>query len=168
MSKILWRGSSGASDFPMIEKRPALFIDRDGTINRDCPYCHDVGDLVVYDDAVDIIREYASSGYLVIVISNQSGINRGYFSLEEAQNFNEAIRRYVEAKGGRIDAFFMCPHRPDENCNCRKPKDGLVRQAMEKFPIDLEHSVMVGDSLDLDGGLARNLGIKFIHFKHEG
>ncbi|MEM3676129.1 MAG: HAD family hydrolase [Thermoplasmataceae archaeon] len=152
---------------PEAKRLPALFIDRDGTINRDCPYCHDPGQIYIYEDAVDLIRKYASMGYLIIVISNQSGINRGYFSLEQAMAFNRALKDRVQRMGGRIDDFFICPHRPDEGCDCRKPRDGLIRQALKKYKIDLENSVFAGDSIEMDGALAKSLGIRFIHLSHD-
>ena len=147
-------------------KKPALFIDRDGTINRDCPYCKDPEDLQIYSDAVDIISKYASRGFLIIIITNQSGIGRGYFNVEEMQNFNSALMRKVTRMGGRIDDLFYCPHTPEEKCECRKPETGLIKQATEKYEIDMENSIMVGDREDMDGKLARRLGIKFIHLRH--
>ncbi len=146
--------------------RPALFIDRDGTINRDCPYCHDPSDLHVYQDAVDLIREYRSKGYLVIVISNQSGIGRGYFTVSELDAFNDALMKKVKELGGDIDHIYYCPHRPDEGCSCRKPEPGMILQAVRDYHIDLSRSVVVGDREDIDGDLARRLGLKFILLKH--
>ena len=147
-------------------KKPALFIDRDGTINRDCPYCKDVRDLYVYPDAVGIISEYASRGFLIIIITNQSGINRGYFTVREMEEFNAALKRRVTQMGGRIDDLFYCPHTPEEKCECRKPETGLIWQAIEKYDIDIVNSIMVGDREDMDGELARRVGINFILLKH--
>jgi histidinol-phosphate phosphatase family protein len=147
-------------------RKPALFIDRDGTINQDCPYCKDPEDLHVYTDAVDIISKYASKGFLIIIITNQSGVNRGYFNVKELQEFNSALIRKVAQMGGRIDDIFYCPHTPEEKCECRKPETGLIKQATEKYEIDMENSVMVGDRDDMDGELARRLGINFILLRH--
>ncbi|MGC8506511.1 MAG: D-glycero-alpha-D-manno-heptose-1,7-bisphosphate 7-phosphatase [Thermoplasmata archaeon] len=142
--------------------RPALFTDRDGTINRDCPYCHDPSDLVIFDDAVDIIRDYRSRGYLIIVITNQSGIARGLFTVEEMKKFNDALLEKLRERGAGVDGIYFCPHHPDEKCSCRKPADGLVRQAMKDFDIDLKNSVILGDRDDIEGELARRLGIRSI------
>ena len=79
--------------------RKALFIDRDGTINRDCPYCHDLKDLYVYDDAVQIMKEYEENGYLIIIITNQSGINRGYFTENEFHLFHKITSNEASSPG---------------------------------------------------------------------
>ena len=142
--------------------RPALFIDRDGTINRDCPYCHDPAQLHVFRNAVRVMKHYQQRGFLVIIITNQSGVNRGYFTEDDLGRFNTALIKRLAHMGVRIDAIYYCPHRPDEGCKCRKPGTGLIEKAMQDFPIDLEHSVMVGDRDDVDGEMARRLGIEFL------
>jgi histidinol-phosphate phosphatase family protein len=146
---------------------PALFLDRDGTINYDCPYCHNVKDLKLYKDIPEIVRSYNKKEYLVIVISNQSGIDRGYFTDDECVAFNNEINKKLKEKGCWIDAFYYCPHRPDENCNCRKPKTGLVDRAVKEHGIDLKRSVFVGNDRERDGGLAKRLGIKFVFLSDE-
>lgn len=143
--------------------RRALFIDRDGTINRDCPYCHDVAELHVFTDAVRLMRHYQRDGFLIIIITNQSGINRGYFTEEDLRKFNGALLKRLEHMGVKVDGIYYCPHRPDEGCHCRKPETGLIEKAMKEFSIDLEHSVMVGDRDDVDGEMARRLGMEFIN-----
>ncbi|MCL4330474.1 MAG: HAD family hydrolase [Candidatus Thermoplasmatota archaeon] len=145
--------------------KPAIFTDRDGTLNRDCPYCHNVEDLVIYPDAVDVLREYQGKGFLVVMITNQSGINRGYFTEREFTEFNHALKLSLEDRGVRIDAIYFCPHRPDENCDCRKPKTALIERAVNDLNIDLERSVILGDRDDIEGELARKLGIKPIILK---
>lgn len=142
--------------------KPALFTDRDGTINRDCPYCHDPADLFIFDDAVNIIRDYKSKGYLIIIITNQSGIARRFFTVREMEEFNNALLEKLREKGAGVDGIYFCPHHPGDNCTCRKPGDGLIRQAMKDFDIDLENSVVMGDRDDIEGELARKLGIKSI------
>ena len=139
----------------------ALFIDRDGTINRDCPYCHDPADLRIYEDSVDLMKKYQDDGYLIVVITNQSGVNRGYFTKEELERFNDELVSRLEKSGVTVDAVYYCPHRPDENCNCRKPKTGMVEQASEDLDIDLRSSIVIGDRDDMDGQLARNLKMEY-------
>jgi histidinol-phosphate phosphatase family protein len=141
--------------------RKALFIDRDGTINRDCPYCHDISQLFIYPDIPEIISEFRRKGYLAIVISNQSGIGRGYFTKDECDRFNEEINRRLSAMGAEIDAFYYCPHRPDENCRCRKPGTGLVEKAASDLNIDVKNSFLIGNDDKIDGELARRLGIGY-------
>ena len=142
-------------------KKRALFIDRDGTINKDCPYCHDPKDLIIYDDAVEIMKDYGNRGYLIIIITNQSGINRGYFTDEEFHVFHNELLKQLEERGVVIDKTYYCPHRPDENCECRKPKLGMIKKAMEDFDIDLENSIIVGDRDDKEGKMGRQLGIEY-------
>ena len=142
-------------------KKRALFIDRDGTINKDCPYCHDPKDLIVYDDSVEIMKDYRSRGYLIIIITNQSGIIRGYFTDEEFHVFHNELLKQLEERGVDIDKTYYCPHRPDENCECRKPKLGMIKRAMGDFDIDLEKSIIVGDRDDMEGRMGRQLGIEY-------
>jgi D,D-heptose 1,7-bisphosphate phosphatase len=141
--------------------RPALFIDRDNTINRDPGYVHELKDLDIFSGVADLIREYNEKGFLVIVLSNQSGINRGYFKKEEMDSFNDAIQERLKKEGARIDAFYYCPHTPTEGCSCRKPKTGMAEAAMKDFDVDLKNSIMVGDRDDIDGELARRLKISY-------
>ena len=143
----------------------ALFIDRDGTINYDCPYCKDPKDLKIYDDAVKLMKDYQDKGYLIVIITNQSGINRGYFSDSMFHVFNNAVIESLAEKGITIKATYYCPHRPDEGCECRKPKPGLVLKAVKDLGIDLHESVIAGDRQDIDGVLAQNLGMPFILFR---
>ncbi len=144
----------------------ALFIDRDGTINHDCPYCKDPKDLRIYDDAVDIIKDFRKRGFLIVIVTNQSGINRGYFSEAEFEKFNSALLNELERAGAKVDAVYHCPHRPDEGCLCRKPGTGLLLQAARDLDIDLNSSFVVGDRDDVDGEMARRLGMKYMIIKH--
>ena len=144
----------------------ALFIDRDGTINHDCPYCKDPKDLRIYDDAVDIIIDFRKRGFLIVIVTNQSGINRGYFSEAEFEKFNSALLKELEREGAKVDAVYHCPHRPDEGCLCRKPGTGLLLQAARDLDIDLNSSFVVGDRDDVDGEMARRLGMKYMIIKH--
>ncbi|KJE49881.1 MULTISPECIES: HAD-IIIA family hydrolase [Acidiplasma] len=142
--------------------KPAIFLDRDGTINYDAGYTYKLEDLKIYDDIIPILKKYYDSGYIIIVISNQSGINRGYFTVNDMKKFNDGIKRIFMEHGIVISDFYFCPHKPEENCECRKPKTGMVEQAVKKYGIDLKNSIVIGDRDDIDGELARNLGIKFI------
>lgn len=144
---------------------PAVFIDRDGTINLDCPYCSDPAQLVLYDDAVELIREYRSKGFLITIVTNQSGVGRGYLTVEQLDRFNRALLAELALRGAFIDAVYYCPHKPEDSCGCRKPKTGLVDRAVRDLKIDLSRSVVVGDRDDVDGELARALGLPFIHLK---
>ncbi len=145
--------------------RPALFIDRDGTINRDCPYCRSPEQIEIFDDVFEPLK-VLSKYFLVIIITNQSGVSRGYFTEEDLKRMHQKIMREVSGKGGRIDGIYYCPHLPEDNCSCRKPKTGLVEKAMRDFDIDLRESFVIGND-DKDTGLARNLGIRSIKVRDD-
>ncbi|MCI4434286.1 MAG: HAD-IIIA family hydrolase [Euryarchaeota archaeon] len=148
-----------------MEKRKALFIDRDGTINRDCPYCHKLEDLYIYDDAVELMKEYQKNGYIIIILTNQSGIGRGYFTIDEFWRFHNHLLKELEKRGVKIYATYFCPHRPEENCPCRKPNTGMIEKAVREHNIDVENSIVVGDRDDIDGEMARRFGIKYMIIK---
>ena len=141
--------------------KKALFIDRDGTINKDCPYCHNLEDLIIYEDAVEIIKDYGKKGYLIVIITNQSGINRGYFTVEEFQAFHNELLKELRERGVNVDKTYYCPHRPDEGCECRKPKLGMIHKVMGDFEIDLKNSIIIGDRDDMEGEMGRRLGIEY-------
>ncbi|MGC8585065.1 MAG: D-glycero-alpha-D-manno-heptose-1,7-bisphosphate 7-phosphatase [Thermoplasmata archaeon] len=139
----------------------ALFVDRDGTLNRDCPYCHKIEDLKIIENNLEIVRRYQDE-YLVIIISNQSGIGRGYFTYREFYSFHKELIRQLKNRGVRIDATYICPHRPEDDCKCRKPGLGMIEKAKIDFDINLNESIIFGDRDDMEGEMARKLNIKFI------
>jgi len=143
-----------------------VFVDRDGTINRDCPYCHELDDLQIYDDTVGILKHYQGKGYRIIIVTNQSGIGRGYFSMEEFRRFNDGVVNRLLDLGVKVSATYFCPHRPDEGCSCRKPGIGLINEALSDFRVDIGGSLVIGDRDDVDGQLARNLGLPFRIVSH--
>lgn len=135
----------------MLEK-PALFLDRDGVINHDHGYVYRWTDFEVIEGIFDVIKYFKDLGYLVIVITNQSGIARGYFSEEQFLNLMKRVRNLFKQNFSEIDDFFYCPHLKDgavslysKDCFCRKPKPGLFYAAKEKYNIDFNNSLMVGD-----------------------
>ncbi len=123
----------------------AIFLDRDGTINVDHGYLRDISLLEFLPGAVEALQKLAKEGYLLIIITNQSGIGRGYFSEAEYQTFNNALVASLKAQEVDIAATFMCPHSPSDNCTCRKPYPYMVLQAIEQFEIDPSASFMFGD-----------------------
>ncbi|MGC8565722.1 MAG: D-glycero-alpha-D-manno-heptose-1,7-bisphosphate 7-phosphatase [Thermoplasmata archaeon] len=142
-------------------KNKALFIDRDGTINRDCPYCHRIEELYIYEDAVNIMRKYQENGYLIIILTNQSGIGRGYFTIDEFWYFHNHLVMELERRGIHITDTYFCPHKPEDNCPCRKPNTGLIERAVKDYNIDVDKSIVIGDRDDVDGEMARRFGIKY-------
>jgi len=145
---------------PRPEKKPAVFLDRDGTINVDKHYLHRVEDFEFIPGAVQAIKTLKNAGYSVIVVTNQSGVARDYFSLDDVARLHEHIQKQLAAAGTGIDAFYVCPHHPEEgqgeylkNCDCRKGRPGLLLQASVDLGIDLQKSFMIGDKLaDIEAG----------------
>lgn len=146
--------------------KPALFIDRDGTINRDCPYCKNEGEITIYEDIFDPLDQL-SDDYYIIIVTNQSGIARGYFTVSDLEGMNQKIKSEIEAHGGRVDAIYYCPHLPEDNCNCRKPKTGMIDRAMKDFDIDQKNSFVIGDD-DIDIKMAQNANLKSIRVRRAG
>ncbi len=137
-------------------KQKAVFLDRDGTLIEEVNFLNKVEDLCFFsytDEAVKLLKQ---NGFLVIVITNQSGIGRGIFAESAVHNIHDAIQNNLSEK---IDSFYFCPHLPDEGCNCRKPNLGMIELACKDFEIDLENSWMIGDKI-LDVELGFNANVK--------
>lgn len=141
--------------------RKAVFIDRDDTIAKNVPYCSDPDDFHLFPGVPEAIKKLNDAGYLVIMVTNQSGINRGYFTLNTLEEIHAKMNAEIEAEGGHIDKIYFCPHRPDENCRCRKPNTLMGERAVEEFGIDVKQSYMIGDS-DVDVGFGERLGCNVI------
>lgn len=138
---------------------PALFLDRDGVIVQNRPdYVRRWEDIVFLPPAVKALSMIRSIPFKVVVITNQSAIGRGIISRETADDINAKVQNHLFQLGGRIDAFYLCPHTPEDHCDCRKPKPGLILQAAKELSIDLAHSLMIGDALD-DVRAGQNAGI---------
>lgn len=131
----------------------AVFLDRDGTIARDVPYCSRPEDLELLPGVGEAIRLLNESGYMVVIITNQSGIARGYFTEEMLGKIHQKLKDDLAKFGAHIDAIYYCPHHPDDGCDCRKPKPGLALQAAKEHHIDLIQSFFIGDKLqDIEAG----------------
>ncbi|WP_029214959.1 D-glycero-beta-D-manno-heptose 1,7-bisphosphate 7-phosphatase [Kallotenue papyrolyticum] len=126
----------------------AVFLDRDGTINVEVNYLHRCEDLVLIPGAAEAIRRFNRAGWLVVVVTNQAGIARGFYDEAAMHALHAHLRERLAAAGARIDAFYFCPHHPDFTgpCVCRKPADGMLRQAARDHAIDLARSWLIGDS----------------------
>ncbi|MGC8496748.1 MAG: D-glycero-alpha-D-manno-heptose-1,7-bisphosphate 7-phosphatase [Thermoplasmata archaeon] len=148
-----------------MKMRPALFIDRDGTLNRDCPYCSSPDQIQLFEDIFEPLKEL-SKEFLIIIITNQSGIARGYFTEKDLDRMHEKIKNEIEKRGGRIDAIYYCPSLPGDNSPCRKPRTGMIESAMKDFDIDLKNSWMIGND-ENDIQLAKNVGIRCIRVRHD-
>ena len=126
--------------------RRAVFIDRDDTIVQDVPYCSRPEDLRLFPGVGESIRKINEAGYLAVLVTNQSGIGRGYFDEATLNRIHDKLRTDLAADGARLDAIYYCPHRPDEGCECRKPATGLLERAVRELGIDLRSSYVIGDS----------------------
>jgi D-glycero-D-manno-heptose 1,7-bisphosphate phosphatase len=137
-------------------QRPAVFFDRDGTLMEDVDYCRDPATVRVFDGVPSALGELKGAGFLIVVVTNQSGIGRGLIRQEE---YDAVHREFLRQVGpGRIDATYYCPHRPDAGCGCRKPLPGLIERAVADLGIARNLSWMVGDKrADIGCGLAAGL-----------
>lgn len=126
---------------------PAVFLDRDGVLieNRE-DYVREWSQVVFLPEAIDSLHRLANTGYKLVLVTNQSVVGRGLMSLEAAAEINNRLVKVVENHNGRIDAVYMCPHVPSDNCECRKPQPGLLLQAARELSLDLKSSWMVGDA----------------------
>jgi D-glycero-D-manno-heptose 1,7-bisphosphate phosphatase len=133
----------------------AVFLDRDGTIARDVHYCRDPRDFKLLPRVPAAIRLLNQQGYQVIVITNQSGIARGYFTEHTLSMIHQKMKTELRKHNASIDAIYICPHHPDEQCECRKPKPTLLLRAASDIGIALEQSYMIGDDVkDVQAGRA--------------
>ena len=145
-----------------MNKLKTVFLDRDGVINKERnDYVKSISELEIFPDVAKNIELLKNAGFLVVVITNQSAINRGLITHEMVNQIHVSIQNYLKANGTCVDGFFYCPHKPDENCNCRKPKSGLLHQAILELNIDLNSSWMIGDS-NSDIEAAISIGCKAI------
>jgi D-glycero-D-manno-heptose 1,7-bisphosphate phosphatase len=127
--------------------RPAAFLDRDGTIIRDASYIRDPRDVELLPSAADAIRRLNERAIAVIVVTNQSGIARGYLTFDDYQRVEARLDALLSKEGARVDATYMCPHLPEITgpCDCRKPGLGLYKQAIAEHALDPSRSLFTGD-----------------------
>ena len=145
---------------PSPSKR-ALFLDRDGVINIEKNYLHKIDDFEFIDGIFELCQKYQELGYLIVVVTNQSGIARGYYSEADFAVLTAWMIDAFKERGIDITAVYHCPHHPDisGSCTCRKPEPGMFLEAAEKYEIDLGHSILVGDS-ERDITAAHRVGLK--------
>ncbi|MFH2045320.1 MAG: D-glycero-beta-D-manno-heptose 1,7-bisphosphate 7-phosphatase [Pseudomonadota bacterium] len=149
-----------------------IFLDRDGVINKDSPdYIKNWSEFEFIPGSIEAIKILSNNDYPVIIITNQSMINRKISTFDNLEFIHVMINKTVKIEGGNIKDIFFCPHTPEEECECRKPKPGLIDQAQKKYAINIAKSVMIGDS-SKDIECARNAGcgyailVKTGNYKH--
>ncbi|MAG15367.1 MAG: D-glycero-beta-D-manno-heptose-1,7-bisphosphate 7-phosphatase [Dehalococcoidales bacterium] len=141
----------------------AVFLDRDGTMAEDVSYCCRAEDFRLLPNTARAIELLNEHGFKVIVVTNQSGVGRGYFTEETLADIHKKMKRELAREGARVDAIYYCPHHPDDNCDCRKPKPGMIRQAVKDYDIDLKYSFVMGDMMsDIAMGKAAGCRTVFI------
>jgi D-glycero-D-manno-heptose 1,7-bisphosphate phosphatase len=141
---------------------PAVFIDRDGTIMEDCDYCSHPKDVRVFPGVVEALRRLKSRGFKLIVITNQSGIGRGLFTLDQYRAVEAEVLRQLG--NGLVDATYYCPDAPGQHSNCRKPAPGMVVKATQDHRIDVPLSFLIGDK-EVDVECAHNAGVRAIRVR---
>lgn len=135
------------------------FFDRDGVINEDSGYVYRIEDFIFRDGLFELLCALKNAQYLLIVITNQSGIARGYYTKEQLEALHQYMQQIVMQQCGfHFDRIYYCPHAPDSHCVCRKPKIGMIESACKDFSIDLAHSLFIGDNIT-DMQCAQNAGI---------
>ncbi len=139
----------------------AVFLDRDGTINIEKEYLYKISDFEFIPGAAEAVQVFNRAGIMVVVVTNQSGIARGFYTEDDVENLHRHISLLLKSHGAYIDAWLYCPHHPDGRgsyalpCSCRKPLPGMLREAAKRYDIDLKISAMIGDKrADIQAGKA--------------
>ena len=143
-----------------------VFLDRDGTLNEEVHYLHRTEDLHILPGVPQALRMLKEAGFKLVVVTNQAGVARGYYTEEDVKALHRYMNRLLMEQGAAIDAFYYCPHHPEHGvgaykvqCRCRKPDTGMFEMAGEQFQVDKEHSYMIGDKL-LDTEAGRRFGVE--------
>lgn len=137
-----------------------IFLDRDGTINEEVNYLHKPEDLQILPGVPEAIKRLRDGGFKIVVVTNQAGVARGYYSCRDVDALHEYLNQQLKKSGAWIDRFYYCPHHPVHGigeykraCHCRKPETGMFEQAGQEYDVDKEHSYMIGDKLlDVEAG----------------
>ncbi|MCI7480407.1 D-glycero-beta-D-manno-heptose 1,7-bisphosphate 7-phosphatase [[Pasteurella] aerogenes] len=143
----------------------AIFLDRDGTLNIDYGYVHEIDQFHFIEGSIEALQQLKQMGYLLVLVTNQSGIARGYFSEQQFLQLTEWMDWSLADRGVDLDGIYYCPHHPDgigefkQDCDCRKPKAGMLNQAIKELKIDPARSIMIGDKME-DMIAGKSAGIK--------
>jgi D-glycero-D-manno-heptose 1,7-bisphosphate phosphatase len=141
---------------------PAVFVDRDGTIMQDADYCSDPEQVKIFPRVAEALRLLKSKGFKLIIVTNQSGIGRGFFTIEQYRAVEAEVLRQLG--DGLIDATYFCPDAPGQRSSCRKPAPGMIVEATREHQIDLARSFLIGDK-EIDAECGRNAGVRTIRVR---
>src|SRR3989344_138507 len=156
-------------------KTKAIFLDRDGVINKEVGQLSDIKDFLMYGFAARAVKKINQSGYLAVVITNQPMIAKGFMTERDLRTIHQKMESQLKLGGSRLDAIYYCPHHPERGfkgevkklkikCKCRKPEVGMIKKAVKDFNIDLKQSFFIGDA-STDAKTAKNAGIRFVGVK---
>ena len=149
-----------------MNKSKSVFLDRDGVLNKNKDdYVKNISELEIFPYISESIKKLQSVGFKIIVITNQSAINRGLMTEKNLNEIHEKIQSFLILHNTKIDYFYYCPHTPDENCSCRKPKTGLLLKAINDFSIDVDNSWFIGDR-DSDIQAGQSVGCKTLKIQN--
>jgi D-glycero-D-manno-heptose 1,7-bisphosphate phosphatase len=153
----------------MPASKKMVILDRDGVINFDSPeYIKSAEEWHAIPGSLEAIADLNRAGFLVTIATNQSGVGRAYYTLEILEQIHEKMKNELAIVGGHLDGIYFCPHKPEDNCLCRKPKPGMLIKIFEDFGIDPKDAVFIGDSLrDLEAAQSVNCPAIFIHGNNE-
>ena len=143
----------------------ALFLDRDGVVNVEKNYLHKIEEFELVEGIVEVCRAYQASGYLIIIVTNQSGISRGYYSEEDFAILSQWMVEHFKVLGVSITHIYHCPHHEsiDGVCECRKPEPGMFLEAQKEYDLDMAMSVMIGDNeRDIEAALRAGVGMNIL------
>ncbi|AXK48412.1 D-glycero-beta-D-manno-heptose-1,7-bisphosphate 7-phosphatase [Aliarcobacter trophiarum LMG 25534] len=126
-------------------QKKIIYLDRDGVINEDFGYVYQIENFKFINSVFEACREFLKLGFEIIIVTNQSGIGRGYYTVEEFKTLSKYMLDEFKKEGIDILKIYFCPHNPEENCTCRKPKNGMILQSLNDFSIDLANSWLIGD-----------------------
>jgi D-glycero-D-manno-heptose 1,7-bisphosphate phosphatase len=146
-------------------KNKALFLDRDGTVNVEKNYVYRIEDFEFREGIFELVYDFFKRGYLIFVITNQAGIARGLYTQEAFHILNDWMVDQFREHGITISKVYFCPHHPDFNgeCDCRKPKPGMILKAKEQFNLELKNSFLIGDKIsDIQAGLNAGIGTNYL------
>ncbi|MGJ8582210.1 MAG: D-glycero-beta-D-manno-heptose 1,7-bisphosphate 7-phosphatase [Psychromonas sp.] len=154
----------------MSKSKPAVFLDRDGVINKDNGYVSEIDDFEFLEGAIEACIELKKKGYLLVIITNQSGIARGLFTEEQFHTLTEWMDWSMADRGVDLDGIYYCPHHSEAgigelkvDCECRKPKPGMLNNAIADLNIDIENSILVGDKVsDIKAGMAAGVKTNYL------